>query len=194
MTDERRDPNADGTAGFWEWYDWDADSVRYDDVNDGNDSTFINTSEDLAVRTSNFEIPDTAIPDGATINSVTIYGRAIRRWYRPEAPPDVYFGLGVWRESTGLPYESGNLSPIGSWQWYSYAFLKRPWDSNDWTKADLNDLEIYAKGISNRKRILTVWHWATVDCSELYMIVSYTVGGAQKRLVTDGLVGVTVEV
>jgi hypothetical protein len=194
MTDERRDPNADGTPGPWEWLDWDGDSVRYDDVNDGSDSTFICTQEDLAVRTSKFEIPDTAIPDGATINSVTIYGRAIRRWYRPEAPPEVWFGVGVWRESTGLSYESGNLAPTGSFQWYSYTFTKRPWDMADWTKADLDDLEIYLKGISNRKRILTVWYYATVECSETYMVVSYTVGGVQKRFITDGLVGVTIEV
>jgi hypothetical protein len=194
MTDERRDPTADGTPSIYEWFDSDADGVRYDDVNDASDSTYIMTDEDLTVRTSRFMIPDTAIPDEATAITVAVWGRAKRVWYRPEPPPTVGFYLGMYRESTSVEYFAANSSPDGTWQWYSYAWTKRPWDSADWTKADLNDLQIELKGISNRIRILTVWYYATVQCSETYMVVSYTVGGVQKRFITDGLVGVTIEV
>lgn len=173
MPTETLRPNADGTASGYEWYP-STGSTRWNLVSDDSDLTYMYTIEELTPRISRFYKLNTGIPDLATNITVTVRMRCKREYDNPsyKAPVNGYQGLYIG----STDYYSPSFNPTDSYANYDYTWNTNPAGGN-WTKADINNMQIDCKGISNRRLGLGFYWWSYINCSEVYLIIGYTVPG-----------------
>jgi hypothetical protein len=109
-----------------------------------------------------YNIPNTSIPDGATINSVTVYA------YCNADYPGNYAKVRI--KTGGTEYYSALLyvAQTPSWTLISETWNTNPKSSLAWTKSDLNALQI---------GVYLIWHnqyYPYTRCTQVYVEIDYT--------------------
>lgn len=137
-----------GAATHWEAVDEESadDTTSY--VYDTRASNYADT----------YNITNTSIPAGSTINSVTVYYRVWRNYGTSKAAGGVYLnGTTVW--------DSWREPSLSAWTTYS-ASLSRP-GGGSWTQSDLDSLQV---GVQ-------LWNpdaGHETRCTQVYAVVDYT--------------------
>jgi len=145
------------------------------------DTDYVRNDAENTYERDLYNIPDTAIPAGSTINSVTVYWTA-----RKVAVPSTRAIAGYSSIKTeGIIYEGSVQALTNSYVEYNTAYATNPNTGVAWTIAELNALQI---GIYLGNYYLDDLHFAYGRCTQVYVIIDYTAaaGGRIRRL----LVGV----
>ena len=186
MTTETLRPNADGTASPYPWFIYPTSPTTHydkvDDVTPDEDTTFISTAEDLTPRVDRFLKPSSSIPDGATNITVKMYMRCKRVYDANPVAPNAYQGLYI----DAVEYYAPSFNPVDAYADYSYEWTKNPATGLDWTKAVIDAMELACKGTSNRKSVGGIWYYTSIDCTQVWIVISWTVAGVQQTI-GDGL-------
>jgi len=177
MATETLRPNAPGDLTQLDPYP--VTLPNWDCVNDevaDDDATYVSAPE--ATGRDLYNLPDTAIPDGSTINSVTVVTRMCR-----DGTLSVT-GYAVIKIG-GTEY-IGALRTLGtSWTTYSDSWATNPYTGNPWTKTDINALQAGVNlGYDSRHG-----NYGIGMCTQVYVIVDYTPPTvAAKKPIMDGLI------
>lgn len=168
-------PDADGTASANEWNPtagprW---SLVDEDPHD-SDTTAISTPDTATTRNSRFTKPACSLPAGATVDSVTLHVVARRVEAGNPTNPNIYTG---WYNSVTVytNYAAAHSLTTAIYTDYSDTWALNPETGLAWTEAEIDNMQFDIKGASSRKFVLGLWWYTTVNCTQVYMIVNFTV-------------------
>lgn len=181
MTTETLRPNAAGdvtqlapsAAPNWECVN---EAVANGDTDYVQNATANTTLYDL------YNIPDSAIPVGSTINSVTIYWTA-----KKMAVPSTRAISGYsYIKTEATEYQGTQTALTTSYVERNTAYALNPKTGLAWTLAELNALQI---GVLLGNNYLDDLHFAYGICTQVYVVIDYTAGGAPaaRKSFGDGL-------
>lgn len=159
MSTEILRPNAAGDYENLPTVVGDGVGTHYTVVNEAvpdEDTGFVQNSTEGELKDA-YNIDDTAIPAGSTINSVTVYFRVKTGYASQGARPSLRLGT---NETAGTQIE-----PTTSWVTHNEA-LARP-GGGSWAVADLNSLQVVI-GLY----VDTTGKW--VRCTQIYVEIDYT--------------------
>jgi hypothetical protein len=166
-------PNAAGDSTTWT-SQYPNSTYHYDKVDEAtsdDDSTYIRTNPTgtPSAKTDLYNIPDTAIPDDAVVDSITVFSRC-----RSE---DGSFP-GQCKETlktggTGYVGDTHSSIPTG-YTLYSSSWALNPKTGLAWTKTDINALQIGVIGYNGQDPDYMVDY--PIRCTQVYVEISYHVG------------------
>jgi len=130
-----------------------------------------------------FNLPASSIPDGSTINKITVYFR-----HRGTLFTD-------WRcaaliKTNGTEYRAGYTENGTTYQTFSQIWSKNPFTGEDWTRDEINALQIGVAGTRGS------WYdedsgWTYYDntrCTQVYVEIDYTEAAITKKVLMDGFI------
>ena len=141
----------------------DTNNYTYVDESVTNDSDYVWSASNAAWATDLYALPDTAIPEGSTINSITFYAR-----FREGNGGNDYAKFAY--KSGGTVYYSSAPNITTSFATYSWVQNTNQKTSAAWTIDDINAL---TAGIS-------LYYWAGGKssgvglCSQFWLVIDYT--------------------
>jgi len=128
-----------------------------------------------------YDIPDTGIGDADTINSVTIYHTSKK----------VQVGTAIVTNGrTILRTHDTNTTGLAIALTTSYVernevYVNNPFTGVAWTKAEVNALQI---GVSLQFQYVGDTRYSYGRCTQVYVVIDYTVGAVTKKVIMDGFV------
>ena len=155
------------------------DKVDEDPPNDATDYVYGDDVGGVAKRDSYIK-GSTGIPDGSTINSITIYRR-----HFCGAGTDGAKGSteGLLRNNAGTLAYTTVLNPT-VWTTSSYVWSTSPFTAAAWTLDEVNGLQIGCR--SNAKYDTTDEAYYSGAISTVWLVIDYTVGGVAAAIVIKG--------
>jgi len=141
---------------------------KVDEETSDGDSTYVyylDSTEQLT-RRDLYNLPDGIIPDGSTINSVTVY--VVVR--------NVVSGRGVYAttiKTGGVVYDGTLNVPLGTaWNTYSTTYTTNPNTGVAWTISEIDALQI---GIKMRGEYYPPSEvYISGRCTQVYVVIDYT--------------------
>ncbi len=138
-----------------------------DEVTSDGDDTYVKGAIDQDHSFDLYNVTDSSIPNGATINSVTVYAMCKKEGAAGEVKLSI--------KENGVKSDSGIKSLPVSWGLKSETWTTRPSDGQPWTKNDVDSLEIgiglfYWDGLLNSL------------CTQIYAEVNYSISLAPGTL------------
>ena len=124
--------------------------------------------DDTGTYIDTFSVQDTSIPEGSTINSVTV---SIRERSIPTTGNlKGYTGTEIISHS--ILYEGTFALGSSTWSYKTTVYNVNPFSSEQWTLEEINAIEIGAKGRSRYDS--KNGEWTTADITQCKVIIAYT--------------------
>jgi hypothetical protein len=186
MATETLRPNAVGDLTEWT-AQYPTPGNHYDKVYEAvadEDATFIVVYSYITTpKTDLYNIPDSAIPEGSTINSVTVYFRHRGEYY-------TYARCAAAMKTGGTQYNGDYETSTSSYVTSSKTWTTNPKTGVAWTVDDINALQI---GVVGKRGVyydfdLGVFYYDNTYCTQVYVVINYTLAVvAVPKMVGDGL-------
>jgi hypothetical protein len=177
MASETLRPNAAGD--LTQWFPYPTDYANWDCVNDetpDEDATYVKTGIIAAqeYREDSYNIPDSAIPAGSTINSVTVYSRA-------RSANATFLGIiqELLRISGATYYGTTHANVPYAYTNFSSTWTTNPATGSAWTISDINALQIGVAGDSGYDPDTDKYF--SLYCTQVYVVVDYTPPAVAKK-------------
>lgn len=176
-------PIADDYTG---WY-YSTEATHYeavDDVTPDDDDTYISTDPDSdEPELDRFDFPNTEIPSNATINW-------LRVCFRARSENDDYRGaIRSYLRTHDKGYYGDAHHPPTSYTDYYQEYATNPYTGEPWTIDEINSLLAGVGGNSGRQCAAgcALYLYYPVRCTQVYILIDYTVPVVVKRFIGDGL-------
>lgn len=164
MATETLRPNGNSQTQLINSSDNYTNNYTYVDESVTNDSDYVCSETSAAWATDLYALPDTAIPEGSTINSITFYAR-----FCEEDGGNDYAKFAY--KSGGTVYYSSAPNITTSFATYSWVQNTNQKTSAAWTIDDINALTagISLYGVGGKNPVFG-------QCSQFWLVIDYTAG------------------